>query len=435
VLVEPDPPPEQRPPGYRIKDRVPGDNRQDLAVEVLPALPVLLVDGDPQPAPRERGTDCLRDALAPARDPAPAVLTRVVSIREFDPALLTSDLGKAAGPRPRVLVLCNVPRLSARQRDAVTQFLAEGGGVLVTLGARIDARSYNDQLYDDGQGWLPGRLEEITGDERKPDRVATLVPASFFHPALELFREGMAGGLEAARFPRWYKVGAGAQDAATVPVALLTSGDPMLLERTGRSGRVLLCTVPLDNSWGTNLPELPAFAPLAHELIFYLAGARAADNNFQPGQPLRYRLGKDEPLTGLELQPPAGLTKLLALDSSAARGDTAVQVLPQAQGSQLVYADTRATGVYRLTTAAGRTVYFVAQPDPRESDLAPCSDADRERVAAFVPMTYEKDPEHLGAVEPDSGVRQELWWGLLLGVSLVLLGEVWLTRRMVQARS
>jgi hypothetical protein len=49
---------------YAIKDTLPGDNRQDFAVEVLPALPVLLVDGDTTGAPKRRGTDFLRDALA-----------------------------------------------------------------------------------------------------------------------------------------------------------------------------------------------------------------------------------------------------------------------------------------------------------------------------------------------------------------------------------
>jgi hypothetical protein len=434
VSVEPDPPPEQRPSGYRIKDRVPGDNRRDLALEVLPALPVLLVDGDSQPAPRERGADFLRDALAPARDPAPVVLARVVGIREFDPALLTSDLGKEPGTKPRVLVLSNVPRLSARQRDATTIFLANGGGLLVTLGARVEARSYNEQLYDDGQGWLPGHLEEIAGDPNKPDLAASPLPTGFFHPALELFREGTAGGLEAARFPQWYRVSTGGRDAATVPVALLTSGDPLLLERSGHAGRVLLCTVPLDNSWGTNLPELPAFAPLVHELLFYLAGARAADNNLQPGQPLRYTLGRDEPFTGLSLQTPTGQTRSLTVDASASSGSSGSPRALPGQSPMVVYEDTHETGVYRLTTGDGRTVYYVAQPDPRESDLAPCSEADRERVREYVPLTYEGDPQHLSSIEPDPGVRLELWWWLLAGVGLILLGELWLTRRIILAR-
>src|SRR5262245_49442466 len=55
--LEADPPPGSRPAGYALKDRVPGDNTQDFAVEVVSALPVLIVDGDPAgTAAAERGS-------------------------------------------------------------------------------------------------------------------------------------------------------------------------------------------------------------------------------------------------------------------------------------------------------------------------------------------------------------------------------------------
>src|SRR5262249_20743561 len=130
VIVEPDPPPEQRPEGYRVKDQLPGDNRQDFALEVVEALPVLLVDGDTRLEPKMRGSDFLRDALAPALDRTPVVVVRVVAIQDFVPAHLDSDV-KGPGTRPRVLVLSNVPRLTAEQQEGVAHFLEAGGGVLV----------------------------------------------------------------------------------------------------------------------------------------------------------------------------------------------------------------------------------------------------------------------------------------------------------------
>jgi hypothetical protein len=432
VIVEPDPPAGQRPAGYEVKDLLPGDNRQDLAIEVLPALPVLLVDGDGRPTVRQRGTDFLRDALSPARDPAPVVRAKVVSLREFTPESLTQDLGTEPGTRPRVLVLANVPRLSSSQQEAVTQFLAQGGGVLVTLGERVDPRHYNEQLYADGQGWLPARLDEPVGDESKPESAPNPLPASFFHPALELFREAPLGGLSEARFPRWWKVSTAGRQATAVPVGLLTNNDPFLLERSYRGGRVLLCTVPLDNSWRTNLPELPAFAPLVHELIYYLAGARTAENNIQPGQPLRYPLERGETLNMLSLQPPNGPARPLAAERDRAGESYQARVVRQAQGAQVIYENTRETGVYRLTNGEGRICYYVGQPDPRESDLTPSSEAERQQVAQLLPMTYEVDPRKLIAPQGDANTHQELWWALLLGVVIVLLSEVWLTRRIAK---
>lgn len=418
VVLEPDPPADQRPPGYQVKDHLPGDNRQDFAVEVVEALPVLLVDGEARPSPRHRGTDFLRDALSPKRDPTPVVLTKVVAARDFDPAQLTHDLGPKAGSRPRVLILANVPRLTAEQQAGIVRFLADGGGVLVTLGEGVDPAYYNEQLYQGGNGWLPARLEEIAGNETEPERGARPLPSSLFHPALDLFREVPSGGLADARFPRWWKVSTPGKQAAAVPVALLTSNDPLLVERSYRGGRVLLCAVPLDNSWRTNLPDLPAFAPLAHELVYYLAGARTADFNLQPGQPIRYQPPGDEPPGVVVLRPPEGEARHLA-----------------AERWPLLYEETRDPGVYRLTAANNRAVYYVVQPDHRESDLTPCTPEDRAKVAKLLPVRYENDLREMltSLVAPDQ--KQELWWWLMLGVIALLFGEVWLTRRLVKGRA
>ena len=434
VIVEPDPPPEQRPRGYTLKDNLPGDNRQDLVVEIVPALPVLIVDGDPRTAPPKRSSDFFRDALAPARDKTPVIVARVVSASEFDPALLTVDLDHVAGTKPRVLVLCDVARLLTGQQQAIAQFLANGGGVLVTLGERVDSRHYNEHLYGNGDGWLPGRLETIVGDEAKPERAVSPLPSSFFHPALQLFREVTSGGLGEARFPRWWQVAVPRRNSASLPVGLLSNGDPLFVERTYEKGPVILCTVPLNNSWRTNLPELPAFAPLAHELIYYLAGARAVVHNFAPGQPLVYRPKPDEPLSALALQPPEGETKPLLFARSAVNDGYVAHLTEQTDGSAVVYESTKETGVYRLAVGRGRTVYYVAQPDPRESDLAPCTEVDRARVAQFLPITYENEDQAMETVLPDALPKQELWWWFFVAVIILLCSEVWLTRRIAKGR-
>ena len=431
LILEADLPEGERPPGYVLKDQVPGDNRVEVALEVVPALSVLIVDGDPAVNPSRRGSDFLRDALSPARDRTPVVQTHVVSITEFEPALLTS-----ATSRPRVLILHNVARLHAAQQEAVGHYLADGGGVLATLGQRVDADAYNNTLYRDGQGWLPARLDGPAGDETRPAEAVHPVPAASSHPALEWSRAASGGGLGSAYFPRWWKLATPGSPPGGVSVASLRSATaeyPFLVERAFRSGRALVCAVPLDNTWGTNLPDLPAFVPLAHELVYYLAGSSAAAFNLQPGQPLHYHVETDASLDGYTLQPPSGPAKPL---TSGLPTDAAypAQLLHQQRGAVLVYQDTSTPGVYRLTTPEQTTIYYVVQGDARESDLTPCTEADRQRVAALLPMQYENDRARMMPATPTTATKQEFWWLLLLGVIVLLCAEVVMTRWMVKNR-
>ena len=261
------------------------------------------------------------------------VQTRVVPAADFTPALLSAD------PRPRVLILHNVARLNPQQVEGVTAFLGEGGGVLVTLGDRVEADAYNDGLYRGGEGWLPARLDGVEGNENNVREAVRPDPASFNHPALELFRKVAVGALNERSFPRWWKLTTPGKHPPGVLIGSLQSASakvPFLVERTFQAGRVLLSAVPLDNSWGSNLVDLPAFVPLVHEMVYYLAGARSADFNLRPGQPIRYRLDGDPSLDAFHLEPPTGGERVLT-DKPGEADTYLAQVIHQERGAMLVY--------------------------------------------------------------------------------------------------
>lgn len=411
VELEPDPPPPDRPAGYVVKDHLPADNHRDFVVDVLPPLPVLLVEGPPPGDRKALGTRALLAALSPARDPHPAVLTTVKSFGQFDPA---RDL--AGKNRPRVLILANVPELSAAQQEGVSKFLEEGGGVLVTLGDRVNARHYNDDLHRGGNGWLPARLD-TRQEAANDDSAAHPLPASFNHAALELLRsDEAASGIGRVRFLRWWKLTPPAiPDKSTAPstgavaVAHLVNNDPLLVEWPFGKGRVLLSAVPLDDSWSPNLLSQWEYPLLAHELVSYLAGARGGEFNLLPGQPLQYQ-PSEEPAGTVMLQPPHGEAKALPVERWP-----------------LTYTGTREPGVYRLMLPSGRLVYFVVEPDPSESELTPAKEEERRQVAAVIPVKYQDSADEILF---GSGKEMELWWWFLLGVIALLCGEVWMTRRL-----
>jgi hypothetical protein len=398
-------------------DAMPGDNRQDYAVEVMPTLPVLIVDGEGRTA-RSRGSDFLRDALAPALDTSPSFLLRIVSSAEFTADLLTKPIGRDPGTVPRVLVLMNVPSIRADQGEAMESFLGSGGGVLVALGSRCEANNYNAEHFRDGRGWLPARLVDPIGDENDLEKAARLVLSSLESPALELFKNDETGSLGgSAYFPRHWKLETKAEGGG-VPIAMLNNRNPLFVEKSFGKGRVILSAVPLDNGWRTNLTDLGDYVRLTHELVYYLASSRGGDVNLEARQPIVFRPGDGELPGPVTVQPPDGPARRIA-----------VKEWP------MVYDETRETGVYKLTTDTGKVQYYVVQPDGGESNLTPCSDEDRLAVSRLLPATkYVADANEILTADVNPETQIEFWWLLLLLVICLLMFEIWMTRRIAGAK-
>lgn len=82
-----------------------------------------------------------------------------------------------------------------------------------------------------------------------------------------------------------------------------------------------------------------------------------------------------------------------------------------------------------------RTISYVVQPDTRESELTPCDDKDRAKVAKLVPtVRYENDRQQVTRELVASEQRQEVWWWFLVAVIAFLCGEVWMTWRIARNR-
>lgn len=385
-------------------------DRQDLAIEVVAALPVLVVDGDARGGPDRHGVEFLREALAPARDPSPGVIVRVVSSNDFDPRMLTRDL-RGPGTKPAALVLADVARLKAEQSAAVAAFLDAGGGVLVTLGERADASFYTQELYRGGRGWLPAAVGPWTGPG---DLVKAAQPMTgdMLHSALELFRGSGSGTLADARFARWRTLtpAGNAEKAATI--ARLTGDMPLLVEGRRANGRVIVAAVPFDDAGPSNVVELPAYAPLIHELIAYLSGSRTAGTMLAAGQPFVWSLPADVPAEGWTL----------TLPDSSSRTLTATD-------HRIVIDDTWLPGAYVLRNDRGPVRYFVVADDAAEANLTPLDDQDLAKLQKWLPglrwVETAADVFRGAATERTT----DMTWLAFAGVIALLCTELWMTRR------
>ena len=402
------------------EDALPGDNRRDFAVEVLPSIPVLLVDGESRGGVRQRPSDFLRKALAPDNDPQPSFILRTVSINEFGSQLLNSPLTREPGSIPRVLILSNVPAISDEQQKTIEEFLYRGGGVLVAPGERCDPKSYNAILPREGKGWMPARLLQQVGDVNDLAKAPTPLETDMQHPAFELFTEAQPGGFTTAYFPRYWLLDAGGPDTGTTIVKLNNRDkSPLFVERTNvGKGRVILAAVPLDNSWRTNLTDRAAYVPLCHELVYYLAAARSGSVNLSPGAHIIFRPGDGEPPCGVTIETPEGTPRRMEVSNWP-----------------LDFDDTRETGIYKLKTDSGKVNYYVVQPDSTESVLTPCEDKDRKAVQSFFPegrLLYENDRGKIRVQFQKSTNPPQVWWLFLLLVLGLLLAELAFTRSLAK---
>ena len=425
-------------------DNLAADDRSDAIIEVADALPVLMIDGSPKGDSKRGETFFARLALSPPNNPAPWIAARAVSVTAFR----SDSIGDA-----QVIVLANVASLTDEQTATLTTFVANGGGLFVTLGDQVKPAWYNDTLFTDGNGLLPVRIGDFVkaasnadGAQPQSDSV-TISDDSLQLPWISRFQAGSDDGFLSARFSNWYRLlpatevaeqhepsglptendGASPDRlAASIVAARLNTGDPLLVQHRFGRGEVAVFASTLDADW-TTLPAKPDYVPFLHELIFQLASSRSP-RNIQVGTPIVVPVALDETVADwIALSP-----RDEELEISLAGNE--LQPLLRVD-------DTATPGIYRLRRRPNGNLaddvaltdeLFAVTTDRSESDLTPLTD---ERWAELTEndqfRVIESPDELLGAVQQESA-RVEIWFGLLLLFVLFLIGEVIMTRRLVQ---
>jgi len=445
------------------RDNLPGDNRADAAITVTEALPVLLVDGDPHPRNLiQSETVFAHSALTPENNPAPWVKADVVPWTNLDPKL--KDLKSY-----EAVYLCNVPRLSDGQIAALREYVANGGGLFITLGNKIDSPHYNDKLLAKGGGLLPAELVKLEENKDESKQTVQVVSKSLEVPWIQRFRAEHDGGFCDVRFShRWStkpavalvpkrQLGnerrkqpaepkaAGKENAkpqakpvkfsGVTTLAKLNTGDPLLTTRKVGRGRVVLMTSAIDGDWST-FPAKDDYTPFLHEVAFFLASSKAS-RNVDAGVPLI-----------LEVTEKTNIDNYVFFGPGETTFDYATGGI--VNGKRIVRLDdTSLAGVYvfRRKTAGGKQdtrtppEYFVVNFDRSESDLTPLNEEQLKALTkspaaagdeAEPRMTFVKDRDELMAAMYKDNSRSEFWWILLLVFLAILVFEVAMARKMVQ---
>lgn len=426
------------------RDNLPGDDRSEAAIDVTSALPVLLIDGSTDPNPTRSETFFAKSALSAVSNSTPWIAARTVSSRSFS----QSDIRDA-----KVILMANVSELTDEQTNVINEFVHNGGGLGISLGDHIDRQWYNSQLYRQGRGVMPVWLKDIQSAPVGPDEAPVVIQSESLQlPWISRFQTGGDDGLLDARFTRWYATASqpepppddeppvdrdtaesGTSDnpavtsdrTAATTAARFSNGDEFLVSQSFGRGQVALMTSTLDADW-TTLPARPDYVAFLHEWIFQLAAGRVM-RNLDVGSPLLFPIAQDDQADNWIFIGPDGQE----LDVTPAGNE----LHPLVRLNQ-----THLPGAYRLrkrqpdNQPSERSIdeFFVVNSDRSESDLTPLSEEHWAELTDDSRLHRIESPQELlESLESDS-TRIELWHLLLLAFLAILIGEVVMTRRLVQ---
>jgi hypothetical protein len=247
----------------RIQDNdgILSDNERQLRIRLDQGIRVLLVNGDARAVQYNDELFYLERALgASFEDNAAATVTTVTADRFSGAELNGVD----------VVVLANVAGLPATTVTALTQFVEQGGGLLLTAGDNVDPARWSNLFA----GLLPKPVRDITrlSAANDPDvaiKSTRLAELDARHPIFRVFSLPGGESIQSVMVFAYLLLEPAPVDGART-LASFGDGGPALVERRLGEGRVLLLTTSIDYDW-TSLPIRTTFLPLVQRMVEYLA--------------------------------------------------------------------------------------------------------------------------------------------------------------------
>jgi len=389
-------------------DEMPADDAYFFAVQVVPKVKVLLVNGQMGVTDLEKNDGFfLKSALAPTAD-SPCEVREVAKDKVRPDDLADAD----------VVVVANASTVPADAAPALKAFIERGGGAIFFLGGNVSPEMFNAVFGE----IAPCKLRAVV-DLRTSDPLSDGVvigEMDFTHDVFRIFAAPHQGDFSGARFLRYFQV---KDSQAASVLARFEDGSPAVLEkRLGAGCSILLVSsaAPHSPRWN-DLSLQSIFLPLLHQMVGRItAGGAGAGLAVRAGSQARVRVA--DPVDEVTLRSPGGGStslKVLAPEKSAA---------PSEGGRTAVFSP-RSVGVYRVS-AGTQEVAVAVNLDPGEADprkqradeiaAALGAEADEQLPASQGAVAVVAAPSHAEVI--DSG--QRIWWYILATVLGALVVEM-----------
>lgn len=455
------------------------DNRRSIAVDVIREVSVLLVDGKPSSKPLEGETDYLAIALSPfafgGQDQPDAVRTSVIT-----PQNLTKELDKKT---PDVIILANVEKVEGESRLRISEFVNDGGSLILFDGDDIDADSYNANWESNGTFWtLPAQLGEITGqaineDSELEDNETLPMPIGNPNPLytpwnllgseeqrpfadVEIYRyRKLSPNLIANSDSQIESKAEGNAAPDTTPrsestpepetntvtnLLTMANGDPIAVSARRGKGRVLQFAIPCNTAW-SSLPMRLVYLPMVQQLVLDLAGSRK-QTTIDVGRGFAISVEEfEEDIDPLNREL-SDQTKRKNDNNSKQQVSYTVEYAGEPEeiiettdegGKELLIrsTDTGGTYVFRKTTTQRegnpeiRSTLRVVEVPADESKLRDVEAARLAAAAKLIDANVYTDMQELESDDRTRRFGREMWRWLLIGLLVLMVGELLLQQR------
>lgn len=288
-------------------DVLPPDDVRRLAVDVVEAVDVLVIDGD------SRGGGDGSDAFYVAAALAPGgVATGLRPRIESVDGIAKADLAAFAG-----IWLLDVPSLPAAAIEALENYVRGGGGVVFFCGPRTAADAMNSTLHRGGAGLFPVPLAGAVDLLPSATGAATPDVVVEDHPVVAVLAGGRNPLLDAVRVERLWAVDRGHDLAAAGCRRLLSvrTGQPLAVERRFGAGTVVAVLTSAAPRWNTWARGNPSWVVVLLELQAHLARSRRLATTVPVGGDIDVTIaaGAEEPEVEFFPPPPGAAVRQAAL--------------------------------------------------------------------------------------------------------------------------
>ncbi len=362
------------------------DDVRSLAVTVRETIPVMIVNGKVSSEPLDTPGEWVRRALHPTGAVTPAV-PDVIRRETF------SDPDRADLTKCDCVFLCDVPKILSSEAARLEAHLRRGGSVVISLGpnAAQNIDSYNDVLFNDGKGILPGKLLGVRKAEGQNWFSLFAEEEAFKQAPLTAYREvEERAALTLPQFHQYVRIDAPINGPARrvfsfLPMSPTDNPEPRLggvaaldaavLDYPRHRGHVIIYTstfnperIARDQYWST-WPLHQTFLPFWHETLRYVVAGGSRRNLMAGDAPSEYLPVN---LVGLR-------AKLIHSDGSSEKVVESADVVARDGTALIMFAPIDQSGIYRVSVGSSRVALFAvnvpvtAMGGGAEADLGRCN--------------------------------------------------------------